>query len=101
MFNKKTSSIQSFADPFKGSANVCVIGNGCSELPLCVLMKDCGYNVIGLDASAAAVSSDRQGKSTIDNVKDEQLQGIWFTMDAAETEDCDVFVISALASRNS
>jgi UDP-N-acetyl-D-glucosamine dehydrogenase len=76
-----------------GPSKVCVIGNGYVGLPLCVLMKDCGHAVIGFDVNTAAVVSHNQGKSTIDDVDDHQLEGIVFTSDPAETEDCDVYVI--------
>jgi UDP-N-acetyl-D-glucosamine dehydrogenase len=56
-------------------------------------MKDCGHAVIGFDVNAAAVASHNQGKSTIDDVEDHQLEGIEFTTDPGDTEDCDVYVI--------
>lgn len=77
----------------RSPSKVCVIGNGYVGLPLCVLMKNCGHSVIGLDANTKAVASNRQGKSTIDDVEDHQLEGIWFTANPTETEDCDVYVI--------
>lgn len=57
-------------------------------------MKDCDHSVVGRDANAASVASHRQGKSTIDDVEDHQLQGIHhFTTDPVVTHDCDVHVI--------
>jgi len=76
-----------------GPTNVCVIGNGYVGLPLCVLMKECGHVVTGLDANKDCVESHRQGKSTIDDVEDGQLEGITFTSDPADIEDCEVYVI--------
>ena len=80
-------------DSHDGPSNVCVIGNGYVGLPLCVLMKDCGHSVIGLDANKACVAAHQQGKSTIDDVEDHQLEGITFTSDPADIQDCEVYVI--------
>lgn len=91
MFNLSTTSLGTF---FGGSSvNVTVVGNGYVGLPLCVLMKDCGHTVIGLDANATCVDLHRKGKSTIDDVEDRELEGIEFTTDPFDIEDSDVYVI--------
>jgi len=74
----------------QGPSKVAVIGNGCVGLPLCVLIKDCGHIVTGIDANKAQVEQHNQGKSTIDDVQDHELQGIAFTSDPNHIEDNDV-----------
>jgi UDP-N-acetyl-D-glucosamine dehydrogenase len=74
-------------------SKVTVIGNGYVGLPLCVLMKDCGHTVTGLDANKAQVERHNQGISTIDDVEDHELDGIAFTSDPTDIQDSDVYVI--------
>ena len=76
-----------------GPTKVAVIGNGYVGLPLCVLMKDCGHIVTGMDANTARVAQHNQGKSTIDDVQDHELSGIAFTSSPVNIEDNDVYVI--------
>lgn len=75
------------------AAKVSVIGNGYVGLPLCVLIKDCGYSVTGFDVNKKAVDMHNAGKSTIDDVEDHQLKGISFSSDPTAIQDCDVHVI--------
>jgi len=77
----------------QGPSKVAVIGNGYVGLPLCVLIKDCGHIVTGIDANKAQVEQHNQGKSTIDDVQDHELQGIAFTSDPNHIEDNDVYII--------
>lgn len=76
-----------------GPTKVAVIGNGYVGLPLCVLMKQCGHIVTGMDADKAKVELHSQAKSTIDDVQDQELAGISFTTNPAHIEDHDVYVI--------
>jgi len=76
-----------------GPIKVAVIGNGYVGLPLCVLIKECGHIVTGMDANTAQVDCHNQGKSTIDDVQDDELEGIVFTSNPDDIADNDVYVI--------
>lgn len=93
VFNSSSTSFDISSRSLNGPTKVCVIGNGYVGLPLCVLMKDCGHIVTGLDANKDRVEKHSQGKSTIDDVEDNQLEGIAFTTEPEEIEDNDVYVI--------
>lgn len=55
---------------------VSVIGLGYVGLPLAVAAANAGYEVIGIDLDEKKVSDINSGKSTIEDIKNEELEGL-------------------------
>mmetsp|Transcript_16470 Transcript_16470/g.13314 ORF Transcript_16470/g.13314 Transcript_16470/m.13314 type:complete len:380 (-) Transcript_16470:28-1167(-) len=72
---------------------VCVVGNGYVGLPLAVLTKQSGHQVIGFDADPKKVEMLQSGVSPIDDVMDSELEGLTFTNQPELIQDCDVYII--------
>ena len=72
---------------------VTVVGSGYVGLPLAVLMKDCNHEVTAFDVNAEVVQSLQKGVSTVDDVENEDLEGIHFTYTPSDMKESNVFVI--------
>mmetsp|Transcript_32967 Transcript_32967/g.52806 ORF Transcript_32967/g.52806 Transcript_32967/m.52806 type:complete len:380 (+) Transcript_32967:4688-5827(+) len=72
---------------------VCVVGNGYVGLPLAVLTKQSGHQVVGFDADPRKVEMLQSGISPIDDVMDSELEGLTFTNKPELIQDCDVDII--------
>jgi UDP-N-acetyl-D-glucosamine dehydrogenase len=71
-----------------------VIGLGYVGLPLALAMHDAGYDVVGVDIDTEKIRTLREGKSTVNDVADEEVQeavrdGLTFTTEYEELSDVD------------
>jgi class 3 adenylate cyclase len=79
-----------------------IVGLGYVGLPLAVAFAEAGTNVVGVDVDAARVAALNEGRSPIEDIPDERLQGVLercrFTTRYVELHEADAVLDTVLTT---